>query len=114
MEYLQQVSSADCLVENFAVNNKRKNVHSLQEKRNKLSKMSGLEDEECNSTKLLPTDGSRALSASRIPRDLKQPAAPPSKARICDVFTPFFKSSKHLDGNFCLFFSAYNILDETK
>ncbi len=103
MEYLQQVSSADCLVENFAVNNKRKNVHSLQEKSNKLSKMSGLEDEECDSKNLLPTDGSRALSASRILRDLKQPAAPPSEARICAVITPFFMSSKCLNGNLCLF-----------
>ena len=98
----------------FPVNNQRKNERSLQEKSNKLSKMYGLEDEECDSTNLLPTDGSRALSASRILRDLKQPAAPPSEARICAVITLFFKSSKHLDGNFCLFFSAYNILDETK
>jgi len=76
--------------------------------------MSGLKDEECDSTNLLPTDGSRALSASRIPRDLKQPAAPPSESRNCAVITPFFKSLKHLNGNFVCFFSAYNILDETK
>ena len=65
--------------------------------------MSELDDEECNRTNLSRTDGCWALSVSRILRDLKQPAAPPSEARICAVITPFFMSSKCLNGNLCLF-----------
>ena len=76
--------------------------------------MPELDDGECNSTNLLRTDGCWALSASRILRDLKQQAAPPSEARNCAVITPFFKSLKHLDGNFVCYFSAYNIMYETK
>ena len=40
---------------------------------------------------------------SRILRDLKQPAAPPSEAKIRAVITPFFMSSKFLNGNLYLF-----------
>ena len=65
--------------------------------------MSELDDEECYRTNLSRTDGCWALSVSRILRDLKQPAAPPSEARICAVITPFFMSSKCLNGNLCLF-----------
>ena len=65
--------------------------------------MSELDDEECNRTTLSRTDGCWALSVSRILRDLKQQAAPPSEARICAVFTPFFMSSKCLNGNLYLF-----------
>jgi hypothetical protein len=65
--------------------------------------MSELDDKECYRTNLSRTDGCWALSVSRILRDLKQPAAPPSEARICAVITPFFMSSKCLNGNLCLF-----------
>jgi hypothetical protein len=78
----------------------------------KLPKILELDDGECNGDDFLPNDGSRALSASRIQRDLKQPVAPPSEARVSTVALPFFKSPRHLSDNLCLFFSAYNVLDE--
>ena len=96
------------------MDNKRKNGHFLPVKSNKFSKTLEFDDEKYNSTDLLPTDGSRALSASRILRDLKQPVAPPFEAGACAIMTPFFKLPRQLNDNLCLFFFAYNVLDETK
>ena len=56
----------------------------------------------------------KPLSVSRILRDLKQPAAPPSEARVSAITFPFFKSPRRLNDNLCLFFSAHNVLDADK
>jgi hypothetical protein len=111
---LLQYISKDLHFGQSPVDNKRKSGHSPPEKSSKFSKTLGLDDEECDGTDLSLMDGSRALSASRILRDLKQPAAPPSEANISTVVAPFFKSPRRLNDNLCLFFSGYNVLDADK
>ena len=112
--WLLQYTSKDLHFGQSPVDNKRKNGHFPPEKSSKFSKTLELNDEEYDGANLSPMDGSRALSASRILRDLKQPAAPPSEANISAVITPFFKSPRRLNDNLCLFFSAYNIFDANK
>ena len=73
------------------MDNKRKDGHFSPEKNSKFLKTLELDDEEYDSTNRSPIDGSRALSASRILRDLKQLAALPSEAKIGTIITPFFK-----------------------
>jgi hypothetical protein len=107
-----KIPATDVLVGDSPAQNKRKFDCLSPEKHIKLTKILELDDGECNSDDFLPNDGSRALSASRILRDLKQPVAPPSEARVSAVILPFFKSPRRLSDNLCLFFSAFNVLDE--
>ena len=102
------------LVGNTPVCRKRENEHSGQEKSMKWPKTLEFDDGQCDGMNSFPKMVDRALSASNIQRDLKQPVAPPSEAKANTVALPFFKSPRRLSDNLCLFFSAYNVLDEVQ
>ena len=80
----------------------------------KLPKTLESDDGECDGMNSCPKMVDRALSASNIQRDLKQPVAPPSEAKANTITLPFFKSPRRLSDNLCLFFLAYNVLDEVQ